>query len=266
MNEARPQILVTGATGRLGRAAVSHLQAAGLTVRALSRGRREPEDRLEWVVGDLSTGAGLREAAEGIDAIIHLASAPYQGRYTKEVELDGTRNLLRAAESAGVSRLIYTSIIGCDQIPWAYFQIKLATEQLVHASPINTTVVRLAQFHEFLDQAFTGMSRLGALISDRNVVAQPVDTDDIAPELLRVLLEEPSVERIEFAGPERLGLDQALTEWTEATNRRRRILHLRIPGKLGRAFRSGALTTRNGNRGLRTWKDYLEAKYNPRRE
>ena len=67
-------ILVTGASGTLGRELLPRLTARGQTVRALSRRPRTSADGVEWVVGDLATGAGLDAAAEYADVIVHAAS------------------------------------------------------------------------------------------------------------------------------------------------------------------------------------------------
>lgn len=71
-------VLVTGATGMLGRALVTQLQVQGHTVRAMTR--REPRqaatDALTWVQADLATGHSLGQALEGIDVVIHAATSP----------------------------------------------------------------------------------------------------------------------------------------------------------------------------------------------
>jgi nucleoside-diphosphate-sugar epimerase len=74
------RILVTGGTGTLGRAAVPKLAAAGHTVRVMTR---HPRDSGETEMGraDLATGAGITEAVSESEVVVHLASAPYKGRY-----------------------------------------------------------------------------------------------------------------------------------------------------------------------------------------
>jgi len=71
------RVLVTGATGVLGREVARAAVAAGHSVVALSHSVRSPKFRdAGWVLGDLTTGEGLRVAVKDADAIIHAASDP----------------------------------------------------------------------------------------------------------------------------------------------------------------------------------------------
>jgi nucleoside-diphosphate-sugar epimerase len=91
------EILVTGGTGSLGSRVVNRLSEAGENVRVISRCWHANTIR-----GDLLTGEGLEEAVEGICTIIHCASSSL--RKTRQVDVDGTRRLLQAAERARASR------------------------------------------------------------------------------------------------------------------------------------------------------------------
>ena len=66
-------ILVTGGTGTLGRLVVKHLRDAGSDVRVLTRHTRDSEPGLQFITGDLLTGAGVDEAVQGVEAIVHCA-------------------------------------------------------------------------------------------------------------------------------------------------------------------------------------------------
>lgn len=261
MSETPPPVLVTGATGRLGRAVLAKLTASGAAVRALSRHGQPDTPGVEWAVGDLASGDGVDRAVAGVAAVVHLASAPYRRGYTRTVEIDGTTRLLDAARQHGIRHLVYTSIIGCDRIPWAYFRTKAEAERLVRDTEVPATVLRLGQFHDFVDEAFTGLARTGLLLSDRGVLAQPVDTADAAERIAALLQAGPGDEIVEFAGPEQLDLTTAARQWLAATGKRRPVLPIRIPGALGAAFRAGRLTTNAEPRGTRSWRDHLAARY-----
>lgn len=261
MRESHAPVLVTGATGRLGGAVTARLVAEGISVRALSRSSHESTATIDWFDGDIATGAGLRQATAGASAIIHLASAPYRRGYTREVEIGGTERLLAAARAAGVEHIIYTSIIGCDQIPWGYIRTKWEAERIVRDSAVPSSILRLGQFHDFIDQGLTALARTGLMVSDRGFVAQPVDTADAAGRILGMLREGPNDEIVEFGGPEVLDLRSAVEQWLEATGIRRPHLPIRIPGRLGRAFREGLLATQAEPRGTRTWQEFLRSTY-----
>ncbi|WP_147915829.1 SDR family oxidoreductase [Ruania zhangjianzhongii] len=254
-------VLVTGATGMLGRAVIARLVAAGTPVRALSRGQQQPSAAVSWLTGDVTTGAGIARAVDGVGAIIHLASAPYRRGYTREVEVHGTRRLLEEAAAANVAHLLYTSIIGCDRIPWGYFRTKTEAERVVASGPVPASILRLGQFHDFVDQTFHSLARAGLLVGDRRVLAQPVDTADVAERIHAATRAGPSSRIEEFAGPEVLDLRLAAEQWSTATGTRRYILPVRVRGKLGKAFRAGHLTTSAAPRGVRTWRGYLSARY-----
>lgn len=116
---------VTGASGFIGANLVHELAARGHQVKALLR----PESDLrglqgvtfEKVAGDVSDSARLQAAMQGCDWCFHVAASyhlwlrDYQPMYAANVE--GTRNVLRAAGAAGCSRIVYTSTVGCIGLP-----------------------------------------------------------------------------------------------------------------------------------------------------
>jgi len=112
--------LVTGGTGFIGAHLVRALLARGDAVRCLARpgSRRDNLDGLdvEIATGDLCDPASLESAVAGCDLVFHCA-ADYRlyARDPRElyaVNVEGTRCVLRAAASAGASRIVYTSSVG----------------------------------------------------------------------------------------------------------------------------------------------------------
>ena len=117
--------LVTGASGFVGEAVTRALLAEGWQVRVLVR---KASDRgnlaglpLEIVAGDLTIAATLPAAVADCDALFHVA-ADYRLGAPDPLQLyrtnvDGTRNLLLAAEQAGVGKIVYTSSVATMGIP-----------------------------------------------------------------------------------------------------------------------------------------------------
>jgi uncharacterized protein YbjT (DUF2867 family) len=255
------RVLVTGATGRLGRALLPRLAAAGHLVRAMSRQDRPALGGAEWIRADLTTGHGLKEAVDGVDAVVHLAAAPYRRGYTEQVEVAGTRRLAGAARDAGTGHLLYVSILGADRVPWGYFSTKVQGEAAVKAGEVPWSIVRAAQFHEFAEQAVRLLARTGVMVADPGVRAQPVDVRDVADRLATLLTGEATGHVENFGGPEILTFEQGVRQWLDIRGKRRPVLRLKLPGALGTAFRAGHLTTADQPSGKITWAHYLAGKY-----
>jgi uncharacterized protein YbjT (DUF2867 family) len=109
-------ILVVGATGRVGSAAVRHLLHAGFEVRTLARSVEE--DRpfraldAEVVIGDVTKPSSLAPAEAECKGMYSALAAGHGS--ASEVEYRGNLNLLSAAEEAGVSRFVYSSALLVD--------------------------------------------------------------------------------------------------------------------------------------------------------
>ena len=115
-------VLVTGASGFLGWHVAHSLTARGERVRALVRPTSKLQDLdVEPVTGDLRDPASLERAVTGCTLVFHVA-ADYRlwSRHPRELydsNVGGTRNLLSAAQKAGVERFVYTSTVGCIGVP-----------------------------------------------------------------------------------------------------------------------------------------------------
>ena len=114
------RVLVTGATGFLGGHLLDALRGDGARVAALVRSAEAAErlraDGVEAFVGTLDDAGGLRAALRTpTDAVFHTAAdtSPWRGHAARQTQtnVEGTRALLAAAESAGVRRFIHTSSV-----------------------------------------------------------------------------------------------------------------------------------------------------------
>jgi len=111
--------LVTGGTGFIGSNLVDGLTAAGHTARILRRksSRLEALDGLAYqdAVGDILDYNSLLLAMQGCDWVFHVAAVSDYWRqgvdWLYKVNVEGTKNVLRAARAAGVKRLVYTSSV-----------------------------------------------------------------------------------------------------------------------------------------------------------
>jgi dihydroflavonol-4-reductase len=115
----RGRVLITGATGFVGSALVRAFLGAGYSVRALIRSASPGQNLVgldvERIEGDLCDPAAVARAVAGISCVAH-AAADYR-IWTRDPDamlrtnVEGTRTVMRAALSAGVERVVYTSSV-----------------------------------------------------------------------------------------------------------------------------------------------------------
>jgi len=120
MYDPKQKVLVTGGAGFTGSHLIQRLIADGYEVRSLVRDPRKlpenGEQQVEVVVGDIRDPETCVQAVAGCDTIYHIAASFRSGRASAEelteTNADGTRNMLDAAEQAGVRRFVHCSTIG----------------------------------------------------------------------------------------------------------------------------------------------------------
>jgi NADH dehydrogenase len=143
-------ILVTGASGFVGRAVVRELSGAALRVRALVRSPRSARAleglECELVTGDVTDPSTLPEALDGCASVVHLVAVinGRAGRF-EQVIAEGTANVVDAARRAGIGRLVHMSALGVsaatkDTVP--YYRAKWQAEQIVAASGLGHVMLR----------------------------------------------------------------------------------------------------------------------------
>jgi uncharacterized protein YbjT (DUF2867 family) len=252
-------ILVTGGTGRLGRALVPRLREAGADVRVLTRRGRADEDGVRFVTGDLATGEGVDAAVEGVGTIAHLAG----GQKGDDVL---ARNLVRAARSrAGTPHLVYISVVGADRIPvesavdrmmFVYFASKLAAERVVADSGLPWTTLRATQFYDLTLKVAQALAKLPVIPLPTGRF-QPVETEEVAARLAELALGPPAELVPDLGGPRVYETPDLMRAYLRAAGRNRPILPLRMPGNAARAVREGATTTPEHAEGKRTWEEFL---------
>ncbi|TMK20397.1 MAG: NAD-dependent epimerase/dehydratase family protein, partial [Actinobacteria bacterium] len=189
------KVLLTEATGTLGRRLVSALSALGYDVRALSR-RAQTGDDVAWFRGDLRTGDGIEVAVAGAETIVHAATlggfaggkarARYLLVHPSRTDVAGTQRLVDAARAASVTHIVYVSIVGVDRVRMSYDKHKLAAEEIVAVSGVPYTIVRASQFHALLDAMLRYLTRFPVAFVAREMLVQPIDTFDAAAAIVRL--------------------------------------------------------------------------------
>jgi uncharacterized protein YbjT (DUF2867 family) len=253
------RILITGGTGTLGSLVVPRLQSAGCTVRVLTRQRRETEDEVELVTGNLDTGEGVDAAVQGADVIVNCA-----GSSTGD-DVKAT-NLVRAASGAGVRHLVHISVVGADRVPvqsrvdramFGYFASKLAAERVVADSGIPWTTLRATQFHELMLIVARQMTKLPVVPLPVRFRIQPVAADEVAARLVELALATPAGLVPDIAGPRIYTAKELLRAYLRASGKHRVSLPVWLPGKAAGAFRAGANVAPDRAVGRRTWEEFL---------
>jgi uncharacterized protein YbjT (DUF2867 family) len=244
-------VLVTGGTGRLGRRLVQPLQEAGHTVKLMSRRGTGPGG----IRGDLATGRDLDTALAGAEVVVHAATDPQGDPW--QVDVAGTRRLVQAVDRDRLRHLVYVSIVGVDRIPWGFYRAKFAAEQVLLASGLPVTLLRVTQFHEFVDSMLDTAHRGPVLPVPMGWRVQPVDVGDVAEHVAEVVGRPPANGVVEFGGPEEVAAADLARAWAAARVPGTHVVSTPVPGKLGAAFRDGAALPTGGERGRRTYGQHL---------
>jgi uncharacterized protein YbjT (DUF2867 family) len=244
-------VLVTGGTGTLGRLTTPLLRDAGFKVRVLSRSTHEAADGIEYAVGNLTTGEGIDAAVAGVDTIVHLAG-------DAKGDDEKARNLVKAVTATGGKpHIVYISVVGADQKSFAYFGFKRRAEQVIADSGLPWTTVRATQFHDLVLTLAKTLAKLPIVPVPTGFRVQPIDARDVATRLVDLAQGEPAGLVDAIAGPKIYTLNEIISSYLRAADRRRPMLPLHFPGNAARAFRAGVNLAPANATGTHTWEAFL---------
>ena len=215
-------ILVTGATGRVGRQVVDQLVKRGAPVRVLTRDPSKAEfpAGVEVVQGDLLDIGSLRAAFDGISSLF-LLNAVTGDEFTQAILT------LNTAREAGVKRVVYLSVNHADRfVNVPHFAVKFGAERMLQQMGFSATVLRPSYF---IDNDQT----IKDVVLNRGVYPMPigskglamVDTRDIAEVAAIELLRRDQApatlpnETINLVGPDTLTGPEVAAIWSDALGR-----------------------------------------------
>ncbi len=222
MGEQPRHVLVTGATGFLGRALVPLCLEAGFSVSCLRRHRRRrvwPDWPVTWVEGDLQDARSLVGVAEGVWGIIHAGArvSGLRSRAYDQCNVVGTRALVTEATRAGVQRFVLvSSLAAADRCGDAYGESKRLAESQMHAFQGLWTIVRPGVIYGPGDRRNIGTLLAlvrhcpwVAVLGDGSTPLQPVYVQDVARGLVRVLSTDTNVnDTLTLTGHETITIQQ----------------------------------------------------------
>jgi NADH dehydrogenase len=233
-------ILITGATGYIGRHLVARLVDQGTRPRCLVRNsnyasRVLPAGKLELVEGDTTQPASLATAVQGVETVVHAAfitadRKEQPGSRYEETNVGGTANLVNAAKTAGVKRIVVLSGLGTKpDKAGSYMQGRYLAEQLVIDSGLDWTIIRPsvvfgkdAPFIKGLVELIRSAPVL-PLIGGGTTRLQPIYVEDVVTIMLKVLAEpERTTKKIyTVGGPEQYSFREIYDALLKATGKKR---------------------------------------------
>lgn len=215
-------ILVTGATGRVGRHVVEQLSVRGAAVRALTRDPAKANFAagVEVVVADLLDIDAMRSALAGVKTLF-LLNAVTGDEFTQAIIA------LNLAREAGIDRVVYLSVFDADRaVNVPHFAVKHGAERMLEALGFSATILRPTYFidNEVMIQG---------VVKDHGVYPMPIgskgvamaDARDIAEVAAMELIRRDQapgklpLETINIVGPDTLTGADAAAIWSEVLGR-----------------------------------------------
>ena len=233
-------ILITGATGYIGRHLVTRLVSQGERPRCLVRNSNSaknnlPVDKVDLVQGLTTQPASLNAAVQGVDTIVHTAfitadHKALRSNYYNETNVNGTSNLIEAAKTAGVKRVVEISGLGTKpDKPGSYMQGRYLAEKMLIDSGLDYTIIRPsvlfgkdASFIKGLADLVRTMPVL-PLIGGGRTLFQPIYVEDVITVIIKVL-ENPAGTNgkiYTIGGPAYYSFTQVFNELTRVMHKNR---------------------------------------------
>jgi len=227
------RVLVTGGTGVVGEAAVTALLASGHEVRLFSRNAEndvgQVPGEIDAFAGDIAEVAEVKGAAENCDAVVHIvgigAESPPELTFDR-VNVQGTVNIVREAERAGVRRFVYISSLGAERGESGYHRSKKRGEDVVRSFEGNWSILRAANVYGPGDEVISLLLKMVRtlpaipVIDNGDQPFQPIWAEDLGKAIAVTVERDDLATRIlELAGTEQTTMTDVLDRFATITGR-----------------------------------------------
>jgi len=234
-------ILVTGASGFIGRHLIAGLRSAEQPTRCLvrskARARKLEAQGCTLVRGDMADPASLQAACKDVDAVIHLVAIIRGNRSDyQRVMVAGTQALVEAASAARVRRFILVSALGLSEETAAltpYYRAKWDEERALKASDLEHVIVRPSFVFGRCGGVLPTIMRLvryspiTPVLGPGTQLIQPIAIQDVVSHLIKAIeLEAARNRTFDLAGPDRVNWDELYGLIAKVTGKRRLRAHV----------------------------------------
>lgn len=226
-------ILVTGASGKLGRAVIGHLlDSHGVAPARVVAGSRNPDSLADLAARGVATRkvdfddpAGLEEAFAGIGTLLIISTDALDGAGTR---LRQHRAAVAAAKKAGVGRIAYTSLPGADTSRVSFAPDHSGTEQAIRATGLPHLIFRNSWYQENLFMSLPQALKTGQWYTSAGDGRTAfVARDDIAAAIAGALANPPAGSvTFTLTGSEALTKDEIARLAAEILGRPIQVVHL----------------------------------------
>ena len=207
------------------------------------------------------TGEGLAEAFNGAEVVVDLTNSPsFEDEAVMNFFDNSTRNLLSAAQTAGIKHFVALSVVGTARLQGSgYFRAKQKQEDLIKAGKVPYTIVQATQFFEFVGGiADFSMRDEECFLSTANT--QPMAADDVAAIMADIALSKPLNGTLEVAGPDCVKISDIVTQFLQAKNDKRKIVASSDAPYFGLVLKENSLVPADGARiGPTKFESWLKA-------
>jgi uncharacterized protein YbjT (DUF2867 family) len=230
------RIAITGATGFVGSYLTNRLESEGHELVLIARHARKNDARL--VVSDLSDVNILSDSFKGCSVVAHCAGINREiGNQTYErVHVEGTRNVVEAAKTAGVEKIVLMSFLRArPKCGSPYHESKWEAEEIVRNSGLDYTIIKAGVIYGRGDHMLDHLSHalhsfpVFGLVGLKEKSIRPLAVEDLV-HVMRAALIDRRLKRqtIALVGPEEFYLSEAVRRVAEVVGKRPLMIPLPI--------------------------------------